>query len=118
MTAWNERLYAVMQSYTGDFYRGQDLPGAVGRWMGAEGGAFMLYLVFPFSNKPRYATMPPGYRFLSAWLDPDGCTTGSKERKLLLAWKCQRLYNPADGTYTLYDANTSAVVNVETDLNG
>ncbi len=116
MTAWNEGLYAVMQSYTGDFYRGQDLPGAVGRWMGAEGGAYQLFLVFPYQKKSQYLKMPPGYRFLNAWLDPDGCTSGSRERKLLLAWKCQRLYNPADGTYTLYDANMDPVSSVEANI--
>ncbi len=117
MTAWNEGLYAVMQSYTGDFYRGQDLPGAVGRWMGAEGGAFQLFLAFPYSSKGFYTNQPPGYRFLSAWLDPDGCTTGSRERKLLLSWKCQRLFNPADSSYTLYDGNMDALAGVTADMN-
>jgi hypothetical protein len=112
MTVWNEAAYAVMQSYTGNFYRGQDLMGSVGRAMAAEGGAFQLFLVFPYAAKFVYNTMPPGYRFMSVWLQDDGGTPGSAARKLHLAWKCQRLFNAADGSYTLYDGNMSQLAGV------
>ncbi len=110
VTVWNQATLTLMQSYTGDYYPGQDTAGAVGRAMGAEEAAFQLFLVFPYQRKGDYSDMPPGYRFLNAWLQDDGSTNGSTARKLQLAWKCQRLYNPADGTYTLYDNNMTPLV--------
>ncbi len=113
MTVWNQATLTLMQTYTGDYYPGQDTAGAVGRAMGAEQAAFQLFTVFPYQRKGDYTDMPPGYRFLNAWLQDDGSTNGSTARKVQLAWKCQRLFNPADGTYTLYDSNMAPLAGSE-----
>ena len=104
MTVWNENCYAMMQSYAGANYRGQDLQGDVGRWMAAEGAVFQLYVIFPY-NSGIYLQMPPGLHFFGTFLDDDASFNGSTARKLRLTWRCIRMFNPLDQSYSLYDTN-------------
>jgi hypothetical protein len=113
VSRWNEAGYAALAARpraTGA--RGITLPGDIGSLMITELFAYQLWVVFPYAAKPAYASMPPGYHFLNAWLEgPDELDDlGTTARRNRLVFHCGRsgviTTSPTGGqglTLTLYD---------------
>ena len=83
-----------------------------GTLMIGERQARTLWMVFPYANKPVYAgVMPQGYRFFSTWLispmKKENLNTTPMINRLI--FRCLAPYNPALGTFTLYDFNVSGM---------
>ncbi len=75
---------------------GMNFPGDMGTLMMTEGGSYFLWVVFPYAAKPAFATMSPGYRFFSAFLeDADTLAeVGTNPVKVMVAWYCGRVIVP------------------------
>jgi len=94
---------------------GTEAPGELGTLMQTEGASYMLYLQFSRAGNPIFGAggaggaMPAGYRFLAAFLDPEGGTAGAAAaHKTALTWQCRRAFTPASsslgtGAFKLYD---------------
>lgn len=77
----------------------------VGTLMIHEGFAYPLYLRFPYQSKAAYGTMPPGRRYLKAWLwGPEKIKPGTKAKKIHMIFKAIS-YLTQDGKWELYDKN-------------
>ncbi len=108
---WNEGVAEFLTAYgAGGLInrgapRGIDLDGYVGTLMATEGATVPIWLVFPYAGKPQYGLnrMPVCYRFFSCRITHNGLRDlSTKPKKVLLAWRAQRLLMPGVGTF-LYD---------------
>ena len=79
-----------------------------------EGSSYPLWLRFPYSIKQAMAAqgMEAGYRFLSARLESDDPgNLDTKARKISLVFACDRVFNPRNLSWTLYDSNMRGLPN-------
>jgi len=107
LNRWNEAVYAKCAAKPRtNATRGTWTANDVGTLMLAEAVAYPLWLHFPYASK-QFGTiynMPSGYRFLATYLaGPDGIDPGTKASKRVIAFACERVYKPSDGSWKLYD---------------
>jgi hypothetical protein len=108
---WNEAAYTIIAdraktNTAAATNRGTNGFGEIGTMMMTEGVGYPLYLIFPFTAKPAYASQPRGYRFWCSFLQgPDDFELGSTARKLRLSWRCIRQIRPASGATTAVGAD-------------
>jgi hypothetical protein len=122
LSRWNENVLRIIQdaavtNSTFTVAPGLNDPGEVGSLMVQEGIAYNLFLRFPHSAKPSYATQPLGFRFVAAFLEgPDDFEDlGPKPRKVGLIWTCLRTFDTTvsnvygTGRMLLYDTNVTGL---------
>ena len=103
---------------------GFDDAGQIGTLMVVGGCTFPLYLLFPASTRLHNSSfasgaMPPGYRFVAAYLNPECMKMGATSPfKNHLIFDCLRKRDytrkngAGRGSYLLYNADVSAVQSV------
>ncbi len=118
LTRWNQATLAALQARPrGPFLStpGISLAGEIGTMMFTENFAVPLWLLFPYSTKPAYATEPQGYHFFGTFLvgpdDLDNNNTGMA--KVRCVWYCGRygtINQPVFGAnWSLYDNDCSGL---------
>lgn len=119
---WNESVYAKCASRPYPYLdtRGAQRAAGVGSLMVTQGFAYHLWIRFPYAAKPVFSDMPGGYHFTAAWMSgPDEINPGTRSGKRAVAFHCARVYNAANGTWSLYDHDmTSVPVNPPDNENG
>lgn len=117
LNRWDEDVLRACQALPGTSAggntRGQSGPLDVGTLMLTESKTIPVYIVFPFNSKPAMARMPQGYRFFAAYnLGPHrNRPLGTRPRKVLTAFHAIRSFDPAHGTFLLYDEDVSVAFN-------
>ncbi len=104
---WNEGVAAFLTAYgAGGIVnrgapRGIDLDGYIGTLMATEGANVPIWIVLPYAGKAQYGLngMPFCYRFFSCRMAYNGLRDlSTKPKKVLMAWRAQRLLAPGIGT--------------------
>lgn len=108
LTVWNEQVYKPLVATPRGFSstRGFWAAADVGRLMLHEAYATAVWCYFPYSTlKPFGAAFfqPAGYHFIATWPTGEEIESGSKLSKRLLQLYAVPVYNPTNGTWTLYD---------------
>lgn len=108
---WNEGVAEFISAYASGGLvnrpapRGIDTDGHIGTLMATEGATLPVWLVFPYAGKAQYGgnRMPFCYRFFACRITHNGLRDlSTRPKKVLLAWRAQRLLAPGVGTF-LYD---------------
>lgn len=87
--------------------------GSVGTLMITEGFAYQLWLDYPYyRRKAAFADQgaPAGYHYFASWMvGPDEEDPGTKPNRIHVQFRCQRVYSPLNGSFSLYDHDMSAI---------
>ncbi len=119
LNRWNEWVYKMyaarpvpsVNSGGSGGTRGTYAASDVGRLLLHEARAVCLWAQFPYYTKygdgstPLGFGQPQGYRFIATWATLDAIMGGSQAGKRLLQLQAVPVYNPADGTWKLFDEN-------------
>lgn len=82
--------------------------GSLGTLQLTENEFWPLWIHWPYVTKAvmKAQGLPPGYRFFAARLvDDDAGQQNTKARKISLVLECDRLFNPKNLSWTLYDSD-------------
>ncbi len=116
LTRWNENIYQLIASVPiPGAAPGTNFPGDIGTLMMTESKGYTLWLRFPYASKATFnqaisGPMPAGMRFVQSWLEgPDEFEIGTQANKKILVFRCLRAFNPANGAFTLFDYDMSAI---------
>lgn len=122
LNRFNAPVYQAMANRPGTFLKntalGTNTIGDIGSLMLTEGLAYAVWLLFSFgafgpAPKPVMVSngMLPGYRFFAGMLlGPDKLAPlGTLPKKLGLSFGFLRVFNPAQGTFSLYDNNVAGL---------